>query len=264
MEIANSKDFRALLDLENLLDLISVDVSFENGAKLFLKQRSSIQIPQTYEIPPKETAYQKPPEVSQAKRSPVLLPSRSEVKESTKPVSIDIPTDKKLEIPEFSATTIALSERGFHNLHFAEKIPDDSAARIIKQHYLWKYPDVKVILLTFTQDTQEKQLWKRLSEALCNLRCKSLCIDALTIDHSAKWKCLFDNPFTLVLAPVKTILRIPALAASYTFSPHINDHHLFGIKLFPLKLGHQYLEQPDLKKELWTQLCRMLALPKSP
>lgn len=213
-----------------------VDSSSEEFFRPKPKQRSQTQ---PNAIPPTNQA-------SKSNLAPNLTPNPLSKFEEPPQKKEVLPITKKVVAEPFTEKIRVLIEKKAPHIKLIHSIPSDQIAK--ERAALWK-KNLSVILLAFSQNTQDLLFLKNLANAIqTSFSISPKIINAGKITNENQWQAFFEKHERQLIIGFKHSLD--RITDGISLPSKLN--------LIPLLTPYEYEKHPSLKRELWKMLKQIL------
>lgn len=162
-----------------------------------------------------------------------------------------------IDVSDFRAVISEISER-FPGLKMIDEIPDDTAARNIKNGWQRAAVVPEVILLSFNETPRQLAFLSNVARAIQLRLGPAAVMQASKIEQAKGWDALLESTtLKLVVAPDYGIYMLPELTKHYRESHKQAQRFLGKVPLCLLSDVSLYLREPQLKPALWKALCTL-------
>lgn len=156
-----------------------------------------------------------------------------------------------LDVQEFAALLTV------HAPHCSlrSEIPNDSAAKAIKEQWKIRQQMPAVVILSFDDGKEGLEFLKSVADAITARFAPARVFPALRIEQENKWDSLFQAPeLRLIIAEPQALQKIPTLLKYHQESGESPNKKLNQIPFIPID-ALSYPLDPHQKRQLWRSIC---------
>lgn len=136
---------------------------------------------------------------------------------------------------------------------------DDARAQLLAQAWKEHLQGIEVVVLSFGEKEQELQFLTQLAHAIDSHLAPCKVVNAIRLEKEKKWDLFLQvNPLRQILAPLDTIHKSSDLKRYYKEKPLSSEKFIGKIPFLSLSSPADYLQNRELKKDLWKQLGEIL------
>lgn len=136
-------------------------------------------------------------------------------------------------------------------------VPDDKEAKKIANMWKEQVHTTEVAVLSFGD---KSEFLKNVTKAITSLLAPAKLIDAGRFEQEKKWELfLSSSPLKLIVAPDFSVWKSTSLAMLYKEIPATGERFLGKTPVLTMLPTASYLKNPDLKRQLWTNLVSQLS-----
>lgn len=189
-----------------------------------------------------------PPVISSPSVSKPIQPAKPPIEkkvEKAPKTSFSLQPLDSVSAPNFQEYR-KLMAANFPNVQILDELP------VSKEPKVKKPVAYQVLLLALDETVEQKEFLKNMANALCEKKCQAVVVPARKLQQDGRWKeVLSFRSLQLVIASAQVMRTMKGLHEFYRASSDGSMHYLGGVTLFILDDVQKYMQNVQLKRDLW-------------
>ncbi|MBM3206999.1 MAG: hypothetical protein FJZ57_00100 [Chlamydiae bacterium] len=261
------------IEFQNLIKITLeyIESEYEHGTKLFCTTETysffenstknvntKIQhTPENKPIIPLSEIIQETSKLAKAEKEKATLEPKEDSK--NKPPHALLPTSP-LPKPtlEFSEEIKKRIEKIFPNIKIVKDIPSDEEAKILSEQWQKRTQNAAVLIFNFSPTPEHAFFWENVKRAIEGHFSSCCVIEAQEWEKKNNWDSFFKLYKPNLILGTQEIFKNNHLLTHFKEIPSSKERFLHSQKYLTTHSAAEYIKNPNLKKSLWSMICKHL------